>query len=67
MIAVGIIVTVLGLIGLIYCMVSAFRARRAGVTGEDLANHLKKLVAVNLAAFFLSAIGLAIIMFTVIL
>jgi hypothetical protein len=67
MIVVGIIVTVLGLAGLMYCIASAFRARRAGLSGEELTDKLKRLVAVNLAAFFLSAIGLAIIVFSVIL
>jgi hypothetical protein len=67
MIVVGICVTLLGMIGLIYCMVQAFRAKKAGITGDELTDKLKGLVAVNLAAFFLSAIGLMIIVFSVIL
>ena len=59
MISVGIVLTLLGLAGLIYCMVSAFRARKSGLVGEQLTHHLRSLVAINIGSFFLSAIGLA--------
>jgi len=61
MIIAGVIITVLGLIGLTYCIIKAYQARKAGLQGTELANHLKGLVAVNLASFFLSAIGLALV------
>ncbi len=67
MLLIGVITTLLGLAGLIYCMVQAYRAKRTGLQGEALTNHLRRLVAVNLAAFFLSAIGLVIVLVAILL
>lgn len=63
----GIAITALGLIGLIYCIVKAFKARKADLKGAELTTHLKRLVAVNLASFFLSAIGLAMVIVGILL
>lgn len=63
----GIAITALGLIGLIYCIVKAFKARKADLKGVELTAHLKRLVAVNLASFFLSAIGLAMVIVGILL
>ena len=67
MLLIGVITTLLGLIGLVYCMFHAYRAKRAGLTGEALTNHLRRLVAVNMAAFLLSALGLAIVLVAILL
>lgn len=67
MLLIGIIATLLGLLGLIYCMMQAYRAKKSGLEGEELTKHLQKLVAVNLGAFFLSAIGLAIVLVAILL
>jgi hypothetical protein len=61
LIIVGVAITSLGLIGLIYCIAKAFKARKAGLEGEELTAYLKNLVAINMAAFFLSALGLLIV------
>ena len=53
MVATGIIVTLLGLLGLCYCIFKGIQARRAGLSGEELTSHLKGLVAINLISFFL--------------
>lgn len=58
----GVIVTALGLIGLIYCIGKAFAAKRSGVEGEELNARLQGLVAINMGAFLLSAIGLALVL-----
>ena len=57
MILSGAIVTIVGLSGLIYCILKAFRAKKSGLKGEELSKQLKKLVLVNLISLFLSAIG----------
>lgn len=57
----GVAITGLGLIGLIYCIAKAFKARKMGLEGEELAAHLKSLVAINMASFFLSALGLLVV------
>lgn len=61
LIIVGVAITGLGLIGLVYCIAKAFKARKEGLEGEELTERLKGLVAINMAAFFLSAIGLLVV------
>jgi hypothetical protein len=67
MIFAGVVITALGLIGLFYCITKAFKARKSGLNGEELTAHLKGLVAVNLASFFLSAIGLGMVVVGILL
>tara|TARA_R110002096_G_scaffold22170_4_gene71515 strand:+ start:36613 stop:36816 length:204 start_codon:yes stop_codon:yes gene_type:complete len=67
MIITGVVVTVLGLLGLLYCIVRAIKAKRAGIEGEELTNHLKGLVAINLISLLLSAIGLGLVIVGIIL
>jgi len=50
--------TLLGLAGLIWCIVLAARARSAGLSDEALRARLQKVVALNLGALALSALGL---------
>ncbi|GHA46276.1 hypothetical protein GCM10008927_09350 [Amylibacter ulvae] len=59
----GIALTLIGLAGLTYCIAKAYKAKKLGLTGEELTKHLQGLVAINLGAFFLSAIGLALVIF----
>ncbi len=61
MITAGIIITILGLIGLIYCGFKAFQAKKLGLEGEELTAYLQKLIPVNMLALFGSVIGLALI------
>ncbi len=67
MIIAGVVVTALGLSGLIYCIAKAFKARKSGLEGEALTAHLKGLVTVNLASFLLSAIGLMLVVVGILL
>lgn len=67
MVITGIIVTLLGLLGLMYCIFKGIQARRAGLSGEELTAQLKGLVAINLISFFLSAIGLGLVVVGIIL
>jgi hypothetical protein len=54
-------VTVLGLAGLIWCIVKVAAARRAGLPDEALRARLQRIVALNLAALLLSALGLIMV------
>lgn len=67
MIVSGSVVTLLGLIGIIYCIAVAMKTRKAGGTDDEIRARLKRLVAINMAAFFLSAIGLMLVVVGVIL
>lgn len=67
MVIAGVIVTLLGLGGLCYCILQAYKARKSGLEGEELAAHLQGLVAINLGALFLSAIGLLLVILGILL
>ena len=61
MIIAGIILTVIGLALLFYCISTVYRAKKAGLEGDEMVAKLRGLVAVNLAAVGLSGIGLALV------
>lgn len=61
MIWIGAVVTLAGLLGLVWCIVDVARARRAGLTDDALKARLQKAVTLNLGALFLSVIGLMIV------
>ncbi len=52
----------LGGVGVLgWCMAAVWRARRAGLADADLRGRLSRIVAVNLAALAISAIGLMLV------
>ncbi len=58
---VGTVLSLAGLAGILGCVVSVLRARRAGLPDDALRARLQRVVAWNLAALFISAIGLAVV------
>lgn len=64
---IGTLVTLLGLGGLIWCILAVARARKAGLAEEAMKARLQKVVALNMAALFLSAIGLMMVVLGIIL
>ena len=64
---IGALVTLLGLGGLIWCIVKVQRARARGLDDDALKIELQKVVAVNLGALFLSAIGLMMVVVGILL
>lgn len=64
---IGALVTVVGLIGLIWCIVSVARARKKELDDAAMKQQLQKVVAVNMAALFLSAIGLMMVVVGILL
>lgn len=63
----GVAVTVLGLAGLIWCVVLALRAKRAGGSEDQVRAKLQRVVLINLAAMGLSGMGLMLVVLGVIL
>jgi hypothetical protein len=63
MVVAGVVLTLLGLAGLIWCIVLAVQARRAGGSAEDMRARLRRVVTLNLVAMGLSALGLAFVVF----
>ena len=61
MIWLGAAVTLAGLAGLIWCILTVTRAKRAGLSDAALKARLQKVVAMNLGALFLSVIGLMMV------
>ena len=58
---IGTALSLTGLTGIIGCIVSVLRARRAGLPDDALRARLQRVVAWNLAALFTSAIGLGLV------
>ncbi|MEM7241439.1 MAG: hypothetical protein AAF429_04570 [Pseudomonadota bacterium] len=67
MIIAGVVFTLIGLVGLIYCIIKANQARKAGLEGEALVAKLQGLVAINMAAVGFSGIGLALVVVGILL
>ena len=67
LVPVGSIITLLGLGGLVYCIVTVMRARRADLPEDEMKARLQKVVAMNLGALAVSAIGLMIVIMGVFL
>lgn len=63
----GAVVTVAGLAGLMWCIYTVSRAKRAGLDDEALRAKLKSVVVVNLAALFASVLGLMMVVMGVFL
>jgi len=61
LIPLGGLVTLLGLVGIFWCVIQAWRARRAGLQGEAMTARLKRLALVNMVALLLSAVGLMLV------
>lgn len=57
----GAALTLAGLGGIIWCILTVTRTRRAGLEGEAFAARMRSVVAVNMGALFLSMLGLILI------
>lgn len=55
---IGAAMTLVGLAGIVWCIVAVGRARKAGLDEDGMKGVLRRVVAVNLGAFALSALGL---------
>jgi ABC-type nickel/cobalt efflux system permease component RcnA len=58
LIYVGVALTLAGVALLAYCIVQATKAKKLGGSDEDIRARLQKVVALNLVALMISAIGL---------
>ena len=64
---IGAVVTLLGLAGLIWCILKVQRARKKGLDDAALKAELQKVIALNLGALLLSAIGLMMVVVGILL
>ena len=64
---IGSILSLLGLVGLLWCIKTVLRAKKAAVSDVELRMSLQKVVPFNMAALFLSAIGLMLVILGIML
>lgn len=64
---IGSILSILGLIGLLWCIKTVIKAKRLANSDEELRTSLQKVVPLNMAALFLSAIGLMLVILGIML
>ncbi|MGG7644474.1 hypothetical protein ACQ5SP_06640 [Rhodovulum sp. YNF3179] len=57
----GTVLALLGLAGLVWCIVKVAKARRAGLSDAELRARLQSVVALNLGALAVSALGLMLV------
>jgi len=57
----GAAVTLLGLAGLIWCILKVAAARKAGLPDAELRARLQRVVVLNFAALLVSALGLMMV------
>lgn len=57
----GAALSVLGLAGLVWCILKVSRAKRAGVDDDAMRAVLKTVLPLNLGALFLSVFGLMLV------
>ncbi len=64
---VGAGLTLLGVAGLVWCIVLAMRARNSGLPDDQMKARLQQVVALNLGALAVSGLGLMAVVIGVIL
>lgn len=55
---IGAAIALAGVAGLVWCIILALRARRAGLSDDELRARLQHVVVLNMAALGVSALGL---------
>ena len=64
---IGSILSILGLVGLFRCIKTVLKAKKLAKSDEELRSSLQKVVPLNMAALFLSAIGLMLVILGIML
>jgi hypothetical protein len=62
---IGAALTLVGVAGLLYCVVLGMRAKKAGLPDDQMRAVLQRAVIVNMAALAVSGIGLMCVVFGV--
>ena len=64
---IGLILSILGLVGLFWCIKTVLKAKKLATSDEQLRGSLQKVVPLNMASLFLSAIGLMLVILGIML
>ncbi len=62
---IGAALTLMGVAGLVWCIVLAMRAKRAGLSDAAMRAALQRVVFLNMAALAISGLGLMCVVFGV--
>lgn len=57
----GAALSMIGLIGLIWCIISVWKARRAQLADDEMRAVMARVLPLNLGALFVSVIGLMLV------
>jgi len=63
----GALVSLVGLAGLLWCILKVWRARRARLSDAELRAAVRAVVPLNMGALFLSVIGLMMVVIGIML
>lgn len=63
----GIVLTLVGVAMLLWCVILAIKAKRSGLPDDQMKASLQRVVALNLGALALSALGLMAVVLALIL
>ena len=63
----GAVVSVIGLVGLMWCIVIVARAKRAGLDEAAMRERIQGVVAINMGALCLSVLGLIMVIVGILL
>ena len=58
LVAIGAGLSAVGLLGIIYSILTVVKAKRANLSDEDMRAKMSKVLPINLGALFISVIGL---------
>lgn len=61
LVLIGAVVSLAGVAGLVWCILLALRARRAGLADDEMRARLQHIVVLNMAALGVSALGLMLV------
>jgi len=64
---IGVIISGIGLIGILLCIYKAMQIRKQGGTPEETQPKFQKLVALNMGSLFLSMFGLIVVVLGIVL
>lgn len=67
LVALGAVVSLVGVAGLGWCILLALKARRVSGSDEDLRARLQRVVVLNMAALGVSALGLMLVVTGIVL
>ena len=63
----GSILSILGLVGLFWCIKTVLQAKKLATTDDELRSSLRRAVPLNMASLFLSALGLMLVILGIML